>query len=164
MSPRHHRQNQQQQLQTKGDRETLLLLHIVMITASIHGLVHRFFLNNTASPLVCPSASTCLAAQTVCPGVGEHPLQYNYTFWYSRRTPSRPASSQSYEQNIRQIGTVASVRTHSLIHKQQAGGIRLTAPHGRYFGLIWFEKLSEGQCSSTSSRLLRSQPGLDMLT
>ncbi|XP_039997369.1 eukaryotic translation initiation factor 4E family member 2 related sequence 1 isoform X4 [Xiphias gladius] len=47
--------------------------------------------------------------KTVCPGVGEHPLQYNYTFWYSRRTPSRPASSQSYEQNIRQIGTVASV-------------------------------------------------------
>uniref|UniRef100_A0A672GFH6 Eukaryotic translation initiation factor 4E type 2-like n=1 Tax=Salarias fasciatus TaxID=181472 RepID=A0A672GFH6_SALFA len=47
--------------------------------------------------------------KTVCPGVGEHPLQYNYTFWYSRRTPSRPASSLSYEQNIRQIGTVASV-------------------------------------------------------
>uniref|UniRef100_A0AAQ4PD62 Eukaryotic translation initiation factor 4E type 2 n=1 Tax=Gasterosteus aculeatus aculeatus TaxID=481459 RepID=A0AAQ4PD62_GASAC len=47
--------------------------------------------------------------KTVCPGVGEHPLQYNYTFWYSRRTPSRPASSQSYEQNIRQIGSVASV-------------------------------------------------------
>ncbi|CAF91364.1 unnamed protein product [Tetraodon nigroviridis] len=47
--------------------------------------------------------------KTVCPAAGEHPLQYNYTFWYSRRTPSRPASSQSYEQNIRQIGTVASV-------------------------------------------------------
>ncbi|XP_035772258.1 eukaryotic translation initiation factor 4E type 2-like [Neolamprologus brichardi] len=47
--------------------------------------------------------------KTVCPGAGEHPLQYNYTFWYSRRTPSRPASSLSYEQNIRQIGTVASV-------------------------------------------------------
>ncbi|XP_071376116.1 eukaryotic translation initiation factor 4E family member 2 related sequence 1 [Centroberyx affinis] len=47
--------------------------------------------------------------KTVSPGSGEHPLQYNYTFWYSRRTPSRPASSQSYEQNIRQIGTVASV-------------------------------------------------------
>lgn len=127
MSPRHHRQNQQQQLQTKGERERLLQLHIVMITASIHGLVHIFFLNNTA--LFPPCASTGLSAQTVCPGVGEHPLQYNYTFWYSRRTPSRPASSQSYEQNIRQIGTVASVHTHSLIDKQQAVGIRLTAPH-----------------------------------
>uniref|UniRef100_A0A671N3P2 Eukaryotic translation initiation factor 4E type 2-like n=1 Tax=Sinocyclocheilus anshuiensis TaxID=1608454 RepID=A0A671N3P2_9TELE len=45
----------------------------------------------------------------VTPGAGEHPLQYNYTFWYSRRTPSRPANTQSYEQNIRQMGTVASV-------------------------------------------------------
>lgn len=53
--------------------------------------------------------------QTVCPGAGEHPLQYNYTFWYSRRTPSRPASSLSYEQNIRQIGTVASVRMDSFL-------------------------------------------------
>ncbi|XP_029024794.1 eukaryotic translation initiation factor 4E type 2-like isoform X1 [Betta splendens] len=50
-----------------------------------------------------------IQCKTVCPAAGEHPLQYNYTFWYSRRTPSRPASSQSYEQNIRQIGTVASV-------------------------------------------------------
>ncbi|KAG7457065.1 eukaryotic translation initiation factor 4E type 2 [Megalops cyprinoides] len=47
--------------------------------------------------------------KTVVPGAGEHPLQYNYTFWYSRRTPGRPASSQSYEQNIKQIGSFASV-------------------------------------------------------
>ncbi|KAJ8267154.1 hypothetical protein GJAV_G00139130 [Gymnothorax javanicus] len=47
--------------------------------------------------------------KAVSPGAGEHPLQYNYTFWYFRRTPSRPANTQSYEQNIRQIGTVASV-------------------------------------------------------
>ncbi|XP_028650846.1 eukaryotic translation initiation factor 4E type 2 isoform X2 [Erpetoichthys calabaricus] len=46
--------------------------------------------------------------KTVVPGAGEHPLQYNYTFWYSRRTPGRPTSSQSYEQNIKQIGTFAS--------------------------------------------------------
>ncbi|XP_046873518.1 eukaryotic translation initiation factor 4E family member 2 related sequence 1 isoform X1 [Hypomesus transpacificus] len=44
----------------------------------------------------------------VSSAAGEHPLQYNYTFWYSRRTPSRPANT-NYEQNIRQIGTVASV-------------------------------------------------------
>uniref|UniRef100_A0A8K9UYL0 Eukaryotic translation initiation factor 4E family member 2 n=1 Tax=Oncorhynchus mykiss TaxID=8022 RepID=A0A8K9UYL0_ONCMY len=43
------------------------------------------------------------------PGVGEHPLQYNYSFWYSRRTPGRPASTQSYESNIKQIGSFASV-------------------------------------------------------
>lgn len=47
--------------------------------------------------------------QMVVPAAGEHPLQYNYTFWYSRRTPGRPASTQSYEQNIKQIGSFASV-------------------------------------------------------
>nr|XP_033781335.1 eukaryotic translation initiation factor 4E type 2-like [Geotrypetes seraphini] len=47
--------------------------------------------------------------KVVVPGKGEHPLQYNYTFWYSCRIPSRPASSQNYEQNIKQFGTVASV-------------------------------------------------------
>lgn len=62
-----------------------------------------------------PCLPVCVSLQTVCPAVGEHPLQYNYTFWYSRRTPSRPASSQSYEQNIRQIGTVASVLTCTLL-------------------------------------------------
>uniref|UniRef100_A0A2I3SBC9 EIF4E2 n=2 Tax=Pan TaxID=9596 RepID=A0A2I3SBC9_PANTR len=47
--------------------------------------------------------------KAVVPGQAEHPLQYNYTFWYSRRTPGCPTSSQSYEQNIKQIGTFASV-------------------------------------------------------
>ncbi|XP_023999328.1 eukaryotic translation initiation factor 4E family member 2 related sequence 1 [Salvelinus sp. IW2-2015] len=47
--------------------------------------------------------------KTVSPAAGEHPLQYNYTLWYSRRTPSRPANTQSYEQNIRQKGAVVNV-------------------------------------------------------
>uniref|UniRef100_A0A7M4EZ96 Eukaryotic translation initiation factor 4E family member 2 n=1 Tax=Crocodylus porosus TaxID=8502 RepID=A0A7M4EZ96_CROPO len=53
-----------------------------------------------------PQGST--KRKAVVPGPAEHPLQYNYTFWYSRRTPGRPTSSQSYEQNIKQIGTFAS--------------------------------------------------------
>ncbi|XP_030608757.1 eukaryotic translation initiation factor 4E type 2 isoform X1 [Archocentrus centrarchus] len=53
--------------------------------------------------------NTLKKRQMVVPGAGEHPLQYNYTFWYSRRTPGRPASTQSYEQNIKQIGSFASV-------------------------------------------------------
>ncbi|XP_069483510.1 eukaryotic translation initiation factor 4E type 2-like isoform X1 [Ambystoma mexicanum] len=47
--------------------------------------------------------------KVVTPAVGEHPLQYNHTFWYTRRTPSRPAITTNYEQNIKQFGTVASV-------------------------------------------------------
>ncbi|KAM8981953.1 eukaryotic translation initiation factor 4E type 2 [Sarcophilus harrisii] len=47
--------------------------------------------------------------KAVVPGPAEHLLQYNYTFWYSRRTPGWPTSSQSYKQNIKQIGTFTSV-------------------------------------------------------
>uniref|UniRef100_A0A8C4QUH3 Eukaryotic translation initiation factor 4E type 2 n=1 Tax=Eptatretus burgeri TaxID=7764 RepID=A0A8C4QUH3_EPTBU len=39
----------------------------------------------------------------------EHPLQYHYSLWFSRRTPGRQASSQNYEQNIKCIGSFASV-------------------------------------------------------
>lgn len=60
----------------------------------------------------CAAWSRLLYHQMVVPGAGEHPLQYNYTFWYSRRTPGRPASTQSYEQNIKQIGSFASVWSH----------------------------------------------------
>ncbi|XP_078474263.1 eukaryotic translation initiation factor 4E type 2 isoform X5 [Lampetra planeri] len=47
--------------------------------------------------------------QITVPGPGEHPLQYNYSLWFSRRTPGRQASTQNYEQNIKHIGTFASV-------------------------------------------------------
>lgn len=59
--------------------------------------------------LKAPTRASSFLLQMVVPGAGEHPLQYNYTFWYSRRTPGRPASTQSYEQNIKQIGSFASV-------------------------------------------------------
>lgn len=42
------------------------------------------------------------------PGPAEQPLQHSYTFWNSRRISGRPTSSQSYEQNIKQMGTFAS--------------------------------------------------------
>uniref|UniRef100_UPI0037E70755 eukaryotic translation initiation factor 4E type 2 isoform X1 n=1 Tax=Semicossyphus pulcher TaxID=241346 RepID=UPI0037E70755 len=62
-----------------------------------------------ASKLIVGLSHCLVVQQMVVPGAGEHPLQYNYTFWYSRRTPGRPASTQSYEQNIKQIGSFASV-------------------------------------------------------
>ncbi|ELW63112.1 Eukaryotic translation initiation factor 4E type 2 [Tupaia chinensis] len=46
--------------------------------------------------------------EAVVPGPAEHPLQYTHPFRYSRSTPSCPTSSQSYRQNIKQVGTFAS--------------------------------------------------------
>lgn len=42
-------------------------------------------------------------------GPGEHPLQYTYSLWFSRRTPGNKTSSVNYEHNIKTIGTFASV-------------------------------------------------------
>ena len=43
------------------------------------------------------------------PGPDEHPLQFNYTFWFSRRSPGKATSSQNYDQNLKQVSTFASV-------------------------------------------------------
>jgi len=41
------------------------------------------------------------------PGEGEHPLQYNYAIWYSRRSQSN--KSVRYDQNLKFIASFASV-------------------------------------------------------
>lgn len=46
--------------------------------------------------------------ESVKPGPDEHPLQYNYSFWFSRRTQGK-ASITSYDQNLKKIGAFASV-------------------------------------------------------
>lgn len=43
------------------------------------------------------------------PEPGEHPLQFNFSFWFSRRAPGKQASSSNYDQNLKIIGSVASV-------------------------------------------------------
>ena len=42
-------------------------------------------------------------------GPGEHPLQFRYSLWFSRRTAGSKNSATSYEQSIKPIGTFASV-------------------------------------------------------
>ncbi|VDI04363.1 eukaryotic translation initiation factor 4E type 2-like isoform X2 [Mytilus galloprovincialis] len=41
------------------------------------------------------------------PGPGEHPLQFNYAIWFSRKSQGK--SSASYDQNLKLVGTFASV-------------------------------------------------------
>lgn len=41
--------------------------------------------------------------------IGEHPLQYAYTFWYTRRGPGKQVSSQSFDTSLKRIGSIASV-------------------------------------------------------
>ena len=39
------------------------------------------------------------------PGPGEHPLQYNYSMWFSRRSPK----NTTYDQSLKFISSFASV-------------------------------------------------------
>ncbi|XP_052105623.1 eukaryotic translation initiation factor 4E type 2-like isoform X1 [Mytilus californianus] len=43
------------------------------------------------------------------PGPGEHPLQFNYAIWFSRKSQGKTSSSASYDQNLKLVGTFASV-------------------------------------------------------
>lgn len=43
------------------------------------------------------------------PGPGEHPLQFNYAVWFSRKSQNKQTSSTSYDQNLKLVGTFASV-------------------------------------------------------
>ncbi|KAK3737319.1 hypothetical protein RRG08_067384 [Elysia crispata] len=48
------------------------------------------------------------------PGEGEHPLQYNYAIWFSRR--SQGNKSMRYDQNLKFIASFASVEQFWNIH------------------------------------------------
>lgn len=87
----------------------LFVLCSVRMGTWISDAVNIFFSILAAEEHIRDKQGFFFVLQAVVPGPAEHPLQYNYTFWYSRRTPGRPTSSQSYEQNIKQIGTFASV-------------------------------------------------------
>lgn len=39
----------------------------------------------------------------------EHKLQYAYALWYSRRSPGKQTSIQSYDQNLKLVGKFGSV-------------------------------------------------------
>ena len=45
----------------------------------------------------------------VAPGPGEHPLQYTYCFWFSKKPPGRSQDPASFEKNMKIVGTFRSV-------------------------------------------------------
>ncbi|EDV28877.1 uncharacterized protein TRIADDRAFT_52187 [Trichoplax adhaerens] len=51
--------------------------------------------------------SKALSDATVA--VGEHALNSKFTFWFSRRPPGKQQTPVNYEENIKPVGTVASV-------------------------------------------------------
>lgn len=76
-----------------------------LVIAIIFIFIHSFKL------LICITMITNqrLFFQDVEPGPGEHRLQFKYCFWYSRKAPGKTASAQNYDQNLKKVGTFASV-------------------------------------------------------
>ncbi|XP_077356304.1 eukaryotic translation initiation factor 4E family member 2 related sequence 1 [Festucalex cinctus] len=106
-------------------------------------------------------ANNNICTKTVSPAAGEHPLQYNYTFWYSRRTQSRPASTQNYEQNIRRIGTVASVEQFWNFYSHLVRPGDLSGPSDFHLFKEGIKPMWEDECNRSGGKwIIRLRKGL----
>jgi len=56
-----------------------------------------------------PKEKSLTTFKDVEPGPGEHPLQYTYCFWYSKKPPGRSQDPSSFEKNMKIVGTFRSV-------------------------------------------------------
>nr|CAG4648174.1 EOG090X0BMA [Moina brachiata]SVE93209.1 EOG090X0BMA [Moina brachiata] len=57
--------------------------------------------------LQCDEKKDCPLQPIVVPK-DEHPLQYTYCLWFSRRTPGKHAANQSFDQNLKMVGRFAT--------------------------------------------------------
>ena len=64
------------------------------------------------------------------PGPGEHPLQFNYAFWFSRRNPG--GKQTSYDQNLKQVFVVASVEQFWQLYSHVVRPCDLGTGHSDY--------------------------------
>ena len=61
---------------------------------------------------------------------GEHPLQFNYAFWFSRRNPG--GKQTSYDQNLKQVFVVASVEQFWQLYSHVVRPCDLGTGHSDY--------------------------------
>jgi len=108
------------------------------------------------------------------PGLNEHPLQFSYTCWFSRRTPGKQ-SIQSYDQNLKKVGSFASVEQFWMYysHMQRPGelsghsdyhvfkeGIRpMWEDSANSCGGKWIVRLKKGLASRCWENLLLAMLG-----
>lgn len=66
--------------------------------------------SNESVPQVAITANDDISAiQMVHPGPDEHPLQYTYCFWFSKRPPGKNHDTATFEKNMKVAGTFSSV-------------------------------------------------------
>lgn len=115
-----------------------------------------------------------LSKEQVKLGPEEHPLQHTYTFWYSKRTPGK-LSSQFYDQNLRRIGSFASVEQfwryyshmvrpgdlsgHSVYHLFKEGIRPMWEDNANCNGGKWMIRLKKGLASRCWENLILAMLG-----
>jgi len=113
--------------------------------------------------------------EDVQPGPGENRLQYKYTFWISRRAPGKNTSLQNYDQNLKHIGTVASVEQfwayytnmvhpcdlagHSDFHLFKQGIRPMWEDDANKVGGKWIVRLKKGLASRCWENLILAMLG-----
>ncbi|CAK8697850.1 eukaryotic translation initiation factor 4E type 2-like [Clavelina lepadiformis] len=111
----------------------------------------------------------------VAPGPGEHPLQYTYCFWYSKKPPGRNPDPSSFEKNMKIIGTFRSVEQfwkiyshmirpsdltgHSDIHIFKGGIKPLWEDKDNRLGGKWIVRLRKGLVSRCWENLILAMLG-----
>jgi hypothetical protein len=68
------------------------------------------------------------------PGPGEHPLQFNYAVWFSRKSQGKQTSSTSYDQNLKLVGTFASVSS-VVVGESKKGHLNPPHPFNNFSGI-----------------------------
>ncbi|CAH1781055.1 unnamed protein product [Owenia fusiformis] len=107
-------------------------------------------------------------------GPGEHPLQFNYAFWFSRRTPGKQSWS-SYDQNLKHVITCASVEQfhhayshmvrpcdlsgHSDYHIFKEGIRPMWEDEANKHGGKWIIRLKKGIASRSWENLIMAMVG-----
>nr|CAB3241806.1 eukaryotic translation initiation factor 4E type 2-like [Phallusia mammillata] len=111
----------------------------------------------------------------VVPGPGEHPLQYTYCIWYSKKQPGRAQDAASFEKNMNVIGTFCSVEQfwkiyshmirvnemagHSDIHVFKGGIKPLWEDKANRLGGKWIVRLRKGLVARCWENLILAMLG-----
>lgn len=106
---------------------------------------------------------------------GEHPLQFTYCLWFSRRAPGKHAAPQSFDQNLKMVGRFGSVEQfwsyychlvrpceltgHSDFHLFKDGIKPMWEDDANRWGGKWIVRLRKGLASRCWENLILAMLG-----
>lgn len=94
-------------------------------------------------------------------GPGEHALQFPYSLWFSRRSPGNKTSSANYEQNIKIVGSFASVEQFWTLYSHLARPCDLTSSSDYHLFKLGIKPMWEDSANKKGGKwIVRLRKGL----